>query len=302
MRSCLSYLWLSGWASPTLAATPSSWQLPRGLQMALKASLTHNCKREVSRQWHPHREMSFEHMLMQTKKIPFPKALCVCYSFCCLPSFANLAFFSFFFTAEGSYNKTIVFLFGSVSMPLFFFFQYLIPWHVFVLLLSVLSFCLEIMWKMSHQKRIHCGWSREMLVLTEMWQKWNLNRDHEEGFPLKEACRKPKARNIITGTTKIREDFRTFGKITTQTLLPFHRLGDPRRNCMWLDYVRHSGFETHIIQWVWRIGVAIQFPVIETWKMFNKFFFNWIEWQHEEEKCWAFSPWICQVFRNVLRW
>lgn len=122
MRSCLSYLWLSGWASPTLAATPSSWQLPRGLQMALKASLTHNCKREVSRQWHPHREMSFEHMLMQTKKIPFPKALCVCYSFCCLLSFANLAFFSFFFTAEGSYNKTIVFLFGSVSMPLFFFF------------------------------------------------------------------------------------------------------------------------------------------------------------------------------------
>lgn len=60
---------------------------------------------------------------MQTKKIPFPKALCVCYSFCCLLSFANLAFFSFFFTAEGSYNKTIVFLFGSVSMPLFFFFS-----------------------------------------------------------------------------------------------------------------------------------------------------------------------------------
>ena len=28
--------------------------------------------------------------------------------------------FSFFFTAEGSYNKTIVFLFGSVSVPFFF--------------------------------------------------------------------------------------------------------------------------------------------------------------------------------------
>lgn len=40
--------------------------------------------------------------------------------------------FSFFFNAEGSHNKTIVFLFGSVSMP--FFPQYLVPWHICMLL------------------------------------------------------------------------------------------------------------------------------------------------------------------------
>lgn len=67
-----SVFWLSGLASPTSEATPSSWQLPEGLQIALKASSTYYCKQEVSGQWHPHREMSFEHMLMQTKKTPFP--------------------------------------------------------------------------------------------------------------------------------------------------------------------------------------------------------------------------------------
>lgn len=93
VRLCLACFWLSWIASPTLAATPSSLQLPKGLQMDLKASLIYNCKREVSGQWHPHREIFFEHSWCVQRKYHFLRHFACVSHFALLPSFANLAFF-----------------------------------------------------------------------------------------------------------------------------------------------------------------------------------------------------------------
>lgn len=48
-------------------------------------------------------------------------------------------------------------------------------------------------------------------------------------FSLSEGCSKPKGRNVITGIAEIREDSKSFGKITVHMLLLFHQVEAERK-------------------------------------------------------------------------
>lgn len=155
--------------------------------MDLKASLTQNCKREGSGQWHPHRKYSLGICWCTQRKYHFLGhfASVILQSFLLLLSL--LSSFFFFLLLKAHRIKPLYFHLGLFQCL---FFPIPGPWHVFALLFVYIVFLLRNCVKDEPAKENTLRMVQRGTDTHRNLEKWNLNWDYQEGFLLSKGFKK----------------------------------------------------------------------------------------------------------------